>query len=327
MFFKTYTFIVQLEMIRIETYSPQRFDDWNNFVAQSKNGTFLIDRRYMDYHQKRFHDMSLMFYDKKRLVAVLPSHDEGGHLYSHRGLSYGGLILNNRATTVLVCEIFRDLNIFLREIKGFSHVEYKAIPWIYHRLPSEEPLYALTKVCQAQLKSRDVASVVILDRRLPFVESRRGGIRKAVRAGVSVAEMDDFSPFWSVLEANLMVRHHARPIHSLEEIMLLKSRFPQNIRLYVACYEGTVIGGTVLYIDRDVVKTQYISASEQGKEMGALDFLMASLLDKFAHEDFRYFDFGTSNFKTSDDLHESLIFQKEGFGGRTVCCDTYEWEL
>lgn len=314
-------------IIHIETYSPRLFDEWNQFVARSKNGTFLIDRRYMDYHQDRFHDMSLMFYDKKGLVAVLPSHDEGDCLYSHKGLSYGGLILSNRATTVLVCEIFKELNVFLRERKGLSGVEYKAIPWIYHRLPSEEPLYALSKVCRAQLKSRDVASVVILDRRMPFVESRRSGIRKAVRAGVSVAEMDDFASFWNVLEANLMARHHARPIHSLEEIMLLKSRFPRNIRLFVASCGGMVLGGTVLYIDREVVKTQYISASEQGKEIGALDFLISSLLDKFSQEGFRYFDFGTSNYKTSDDLHESLIFQKEGFGGRTVCCDTYEWRL
>jgi len=29
----------------------------------------------------------------------------------------------------------------------------------------------------------------------------------------------------------------------------------------------------------------------------------------------------------NDDLNESLIFQKEGFGARAVCYDTYEWTL
>ena len=83
----------------------------------------------------------------------------------------------------------------------------------------------------------------------------------------------------------------------------------------------------MLYIDGAVVKTQYISASEKGREIGALDLLFSSLLDRFAADGYRYFDFGTSNFKTSDDLHTSLIFQKEGFGGRAVCYDTYQYDL
>ena len=77
-------------MITIERYSPERFDEWNNFVAASKNGTFLFDRRYMDYHSDRFSDFSLMFHDEKhRLVAVLPANAEGDVLQSHLGLTFG----------------------------------------------------------------------------------------------------------------------------------------------------------------------------------------------------------------------------------------------
>ena len=117
------------------------------------------------------------------------------------------------------------------------------------------------------------------------------------------------------------------PVHTINEISLLKSRFPENIRLFSAYCDGVIVGGTVLYIDGAVVKTQYISASERGREIGALDLLFSSLLDRFAADGYRYFDFGTSNFKTSDDLHTSLIFQKEGFGGRAVCYDTYQYDL
>ena len=46
----------------IRRYTPEKADEWNRFVAQSKNGTFLFDRRYMDYHADRFQDHSLMFY-------------------------------------------------------------------------------------------------------------------------------------------------------------------------------------------------------------------------------------------------------------------------
>ena len=313
-------------MIEIRAYSAEQFDEWNTFVAQSKNATFLIDRRYMDYHQDRFADCSLMFYLKGKPVAVLPAHREGDSVYSHRGLSYGGLILSRKISAAQVCQLFDKLNDYWRG-QGISHVEIKSIPWIYHRLPSEELLYALTKVCGASIKSRDVASVVMLDNRLPLLQLRRRGVKKAVKAGVQVVEEYDFSPFWQLLEANLMARYHTKPVHSLDEINLLKSRFPHNIRLFSVYNGNEIVGGTVLYIDGSVVKTQYISASEAGRHVGALDCLFSSLLDRFASEGYRYFDFGTSNFKTSDDLHESLIFQKEGFGGRAICYDTYQYNL
>ena len=280
----------------------------------------------MDYHQDRFADCSLMFYLKDKLIAVLPAHRDGDCVYSHRGLSYGGLILSRKISAAQVCQLFSELNAYLIA-DGVKHVEIKSIPYIYHRLPSEEPLYALTKVCGASIKSRDVASVVMLDNRLPLSQLRRRGVKKALKAGVQVVEETDFSPFWQLLEANLMARYQTKPVHSLQEIMLLKSRFPQNIRLFAAYCGSEIVGGTVLYIDGAVAKTQYISASETGRHIGALDCLFSSLLDRFAAESYRYFDFGTSNFKTSDDLHTSLIFQKEGFGGRAVCYDTYQYDL
>ena len=313
-------------MFGVRFYWPQQIDEWNRFVAESKNGTFLFDRRYMDYHLERFHDYSMMFYDEKGFFAVLPANLVGDTLFTHQGLTYGGLIMSQRTTTAMVRDLFSELNDSLRQ-EGIRRVVYKPVPWIYHRLPSEEPLYALTKVCKAKVVARDVASVVVLDHRIPFTKLRRRGANKAARCGIRVEEMEDFAPFWTVLEDNLMTRYHTQPVHTLKEIELLKSRFPQNIRLFVAKSGGEVVGGTVLYISGSVVKTQYISSSEYGRQMGALDGLFSELLDRFALEGYRYFDFGTSNFKDSDDLHQSLIFQKEGFGGRAICYDTYEWEL
>ncbi len=78
----------------IKQYTPDCVDEWNQFVAESKNGTFLFDRRYMDYHQDRFRDHSLMFYQDGRLLAVLPAHVDGDTLYTHRGLTYGGLVMS-----------------------------------------------------------------------------------------------------------------------------------------------------------------------------------------------------------------------------------------
>ena len=54
-----------------------------------------------------------------------------------------------------------------------------------------------------------------------------------------------------------------------------------------------------------------------------------TLMDEIKNDypDARYIDLGTSNMPHSSDLHDSLIYQKEGFGARAVCFDTYEWTL
>ena len=313
-------------MFEIRRYTAERADEWNAFVAASKNGTFLFDRRYMDYHGDRFEDCSLMVYFKSRLYALLPANRLDDTLYSHQGLTYGGLVMSDSSTTALVRELFREMNDWLREA-GVRKVVYKHVPWIYASLPAEEYLFALANVCRASLSSRDVGSVVMLNRRLKFSTLRSRCVKKALKAGVEIRESQDCSEFWPLLEANLKAKYDARPVHSLGEIALLRSRFPRQIRLFVACREGRVIGGTLLYICARTMKTQYISANEEGRRVGALDLLFTTLMDQCSENGAEYFDFGTSNLPDNNDLNDSLIFQKEGFGGRAVCYDIYEYSL
>ena len=225
-------------MFEVRRYTAEQASEWNAFVAASKNGTFLFDRRYMDYHSDRFEDCSLMVYRKSELYALLPANREGDLFYSHQGLTYGGLLLTSDGKTAVVRDAFVAVNDFLRQ-EGFKRVIYKHIPWVYASLPAEEDLFALHQ-------------------------------------GVEIRESQDCSEFWPLLEANLKARYDARPVHSLAEIVLLKSRFPQQIRLFVACKEGRVIGGTLLYICARTVKTQYISANEEGRRVGALDLICCS---------------------------------------------------
>ena len=147
-------------MLEIRRYTSTMADEWNQFVATSKNGTFLFDRRYMDYHSDRFPDHSLVFYRKGRLYALLPATLQPTGLISHAGLTYGGLITDYRATAADVCELFILLNDYLRQ-EGIGHVVYRPTPHIYHRLPAEEDLYALTQVCHARLTARDISSAII----------------------------------------------------------------------------------------------------------------------------------------------------------------------
>ena len=93
--------------------------------------------------------------------------------------------------------------------------------------------------------------------------------------------------------------------------------------------DGTPLGGAVIYECGATIHTQYISASAEGKRLGAIDILFDHLLNNVYNDSckYKYFDIGTSTREGGRILIEPLIFQKEGFGGRGVCYDTYEWTL
>lgn len=313
-------------MFEIVRYTPDKAVEWNAFVAQSKNGTFLFDRGYMDYHADRFKDFSLMFFRGKRLLAVLPAHIDDDILFTHRGLTYGGLLMSAQLTIAETMILFHELNDLLRS-EGVKHVVYKAIPWIYHRLSAEEDLYALYHECKARIVARDFSTNIFLGANLCWERVRRRGVVRAERAGISVERSSNYADFWRVLTDNLGTKYGINPVHSLEEIELLHGRFPNNIVLYQAVKESRVLGGVVLYITPQVVHAQYSSATPEGKRLGAIDIIYDRIMHH-NYKDWSYFDFGRSTENADGSgLNETLVFQKEGFGARGLCYDIYEYDL
>ena len=314
-------------MIEIKQYNFDDATKWNEFVAISKQGTFLFNRNYMDYHANRFTDNSFLIMEKEHIIALFPANRKGDTLYSHQGLTYGGLLTTEKVTADKVCNIFSELNILLKKI-GIKQVIYKAIPWIYHNIPAEEDLYALTNICHAEIISRDISSSFYLHNVRKFTESRKSGIRKAIRNHILVGESKDLAAFWNILNNNLTAKYDTHPVHSLDELQLLTNRFPKEIKLYMAITpNGQPLGGTIIYETPNVIHTQYISASPTGKAIGALDLLFDYIINNVYMGRNGYFDFGKSTEAGGTLLNQQLIHQKEGFGGRGVCYDTYEWKI
>ena len=314
--------------MQIVRYTPDKKAEWNNFVSISKNGTFLLLREYMDYHADRFVDCSLLFYRDGKLQALLPANwlKSERVFYSHQGLTYGGLIMGRELTALRVMEIFSDLINWLRLEMNATGIIYKAIPYIYHQFPAEEDLYALFRQ-HAVLCTRSISSVLDLSNKLPLRKGRKSSVKQAFARGIEIYEEENFTAFWGILVQLLFDKYNTSPVHSLEEITLLKNRFPEQIRLFAATScEGELLGGTVVYEFPKLIHSQYIAASPKGKEQGVIDALYAYLIsERFA--DKNYIDFGTSVEQGGWVLNEGLIRQKEGFGARAVMYDVYELSL
>lgn len=313
--------------IEIIRYDSSKKETWDNFVKTSKNGTFLFMRGYMDYHSNRFTDCSLMFYSNNELLAILPANicKEEKTLVSHGGLTYGGFVIHTDTRAEEMLGFVDHLKKYMACHLGLERLVYKPTPYIYNRIPSEEPLYALFH-SGARIKARSISTTIDNSARIRFSQLRRRGIAKANKAGIECRMSDDYSKFWEILENILQERHNSKPVHTLEEIRLLHSRFPENIKLYTANLNKEPIAGIVVYDTDNTAHFQYIASSDKGYRTGALDFLISYLIDNIYKEK-KYIDFGTSTEQDGTILNTGLISQKEGFGGRGVVYDTYELDI
>jgi hypothetical protein len=278
----------------------------------------------MDYHADRFKDLSVMGLKNGRLIALLPGNRDGETFYSHQGLSYGGWVLSPECGASEVLFLFEKLNDMLMK-EGMNRVVYKPVPSIYHRIPSQEDLYALYRL-KANRVSCTLSSTIFQPEKIPFTESRKSGIRKGMRYGLKIEKSNRYQEFWAILQEGLKRRHQTAPVHSADEIILLQQRFPENISLYAALTEQQMAAGCLLFVMKSVVHVQYISASEEGRQCGALDLLFDCLINE-VFSGVPVFDFGHSNEDHGLYLNENLIFQKEGFGARGTISEIFEYNL
>ena len=96
-------------MVSIETYESKYKSQWDSFIDVSKNATFLFKRDFMDYHSSRFQDSSFLIFKDLELVALFPANIEAKNLYSHKGLTYGGLVVKKNIKLNDFLDIFKSL--------------------------------------------------------------------------------------------------------------------------------------------------------------------------------------------------------------------------
>jgi acetyltransferase-like isoleucine patch superfamily enzyme/CheY-like chemotaxis protein len=303
-------------------YTASRKQEWDEFVSTARNATFLFSRDYMDYHSDRFTDHSLMIFNDHELVAVLPANlNADGTLISHEGLTYGGLVISRAAKLVDTLACFHAL---LQDLcqRRISKLLFKPIPGFYNTLPGDDVAYALF-LLDARLYRRDTSTAISQMDRLPIRKHHQRLMKKAVGLGIRIVQETSFQRFWElVLTPQLAARHGAKPVHTLEEITLLASRFPEQIKQFSAYCGDELLAGTTLYETPTVAHVQYGAVTEEGRRTGAQAYLFGSLIEQY--KDKRFFDFGTSNENEGRALNHGLLDWKEGFGARCYTHDFYE---
>lgn len=314
--------------LRIRPYNEADADSWDRFCEDCVNSTFLHTRRFLSYHGERFQDCSCIIEDGSDWVGILPAAQLPGQpdcVVSHPGATYGGLLhtgqlfgANGLAALAAVAAHYRD--------HGYRRLRYKALPHIYQQCPSQDDLYALFRLGGHRYRC-DLSSTIDLEARRPVSSRRLRSRRKALKAGVRIMDgLEGLDEFWAVLTENLRRRHDTHPVHTLEEIRDLATRFPEAITLTSALMDGRVVAGTLLFHSPRVIHAQYIAASEEGQNLCALDAVFEHCIEA-ASRRVRYFDFGISNENDGLVLNTGLYGFKTEFGGGGVVLEFYEVNL
>jgi hypothetical protein len=297
-------------MIRIERYHAGLLKDWDEILMDSRMSTFLHRRSYMDYHGDRFEDFSLVAYEKGRPVALLPANRSGDRMYSHQGLTYGGLVFRkNISVTSQVC-IANNLIAFSRG-QGIATLHLKPVPKLF--APDQQGLHKILETLGAELIGREVSLAIPLPLKVEnWDRGKRWGLRRGLANNLEVRETDSFTEFWElVLAPNLYERFHAKPVHSLAEITMLARKHP--IRQFNVYGEGELLAGMTVYEMPEVAHVQYLSATSKGKYRRALDFLIYELGTRI-FADKKYLDLGTSHEEMGKVTKTSLFKWKSEYG-------------
>jgi hypothetical protein len=310
----------------VQQYQESDYANWNTFISEAKNATFLFHRDFMEYHKDRFDDFSVLIYENEKLVAVLPANKVENEVFSHQGLTYGGLVYSSKINGEKVEELLNCLLSFFID-NGLQFFYLKQIPAFYISIGNAEVDFFLAKK-GAFLERKEMNLAVSLFMPLTISKSKLKHFRKTKRSSLELVEETCFNSFWElVLEPRLWEKYKAKPVHTLQEITKLKTLFPQNIKQFSVYYKGAIVAGLTLFATETVVKSQYGATTKKGEELRALDFAFISLIEKYKREGKLFFDMGIVNDDNEKGYHAGLLKQKEELGCTIYSQDFYKMNL
>jgi hypothetical protein len=309
--------------IQVQKYHLENTAEWNAFVKQSVNGSFLLERDFMDYHQERFEDHSLMMFIEGQLMCCIPAHVKDGVFYSHRGLSYAGLIISAAA----VKNLDKIVDALLKYVKGlaFEKAELQLPPVSYQSINKviADVLEHKGFISNRKLHNQSVA----LDQEIQVSPKKSIGYRNGKFEGLRMEIPYDFRSFWEeVLIPQLAERYYSKPVHSLAEIELLAARFPENIIQYNVYREDALLAGITFFIKGNIVKSQYTASSPDGLKTDAVAYIYMEAMKEFKEKGCSLMDYGPVNEKDGS-VNKGLQRFKKQLGCQEEEWNRWEFEL
>ncbi len=304
----------------ITSYDDSVKQTWDGFVPTTQAGTIMHSRRFLEYHGERFKDESLCIWSDPgvRLKAAIPlarAPNAADVVASHPGSTFGGMIANVIDPSERASILSAVAGTLLE--RGYRKLVYKTVPAIFGQQFDESDLRLLLRT--GTVRRADLWSFIRIDRAYAFSAKRRASIKAAERKGVELRQAHqeaDWVAFHTLLSSNLQERHSTVPVHSLAEMLDLRRRLEGENQLWLAYGpDGEILAGTWCFAyNAETLHTQYIASNPRGRELGAVDYLLAGVIDATAASSFKVMSFGINTLSDGYAINTNLMKQKLRFG-------------
>lgn len=326
--------------IAIEKYDARYETAWDDFVLnKSVNGTFLQTRKFLSYHPEgRFQDASILVMNGNNILAVIPAcdtEDDGKRtLFSHKGSTFGGVILGKQAYNIThVQAILAELDAYLKA-SCYEKVILKSTSALFSDRDMSLLDYELFKYGYDQYN--ELSFFVDLknlpeDPIMAMSTSRRRDTRYAMKNDFRwerLTEDEQIAEFYRILEINLQ-KFDAKPVHTLDELLAFKHEIlPEIVDFYGIYLDEKMAAGTMLFrFGSRVLHTQYLAALPEYQKQFPMNFLDYNLILLARDQGYDSFSFGISTEERGKVLNTGLALFKEGFGSEYSVNRTFVKEL
>jgi hypothetical protein len=326
-------------MYEILPYSPELDQRFDHFVMQeSANGTFLQTRRFLNYHPAgRFNEASFALQKSGTIVAYFPGVEKEQTFVSHAGSTFGGpIIAKPYYTGARLFEVLQEADQYLTA--NFKHSILKITPALFAEESPDMLEYVLEHL--GYTRHTELSSQTPLSTGVdPLENCNRNQKRLWVAANKFIEELpekdrwvyrpleteEDIATFHKFLTIS-KEKHHVKPIHTLEDLLDLKKRIPENLRFRGLFFGGRYVCGMLQFVfgKTKVLHDQNISPDESFTEFHHTTPMNLFALREAVQEGFRHFSWGISTENGGNFLNENLFHYKESFGALPCVNVRYE---
>ena len=242
--------------LTFKKYEENDIDAWDHFVYnESLNGTIYHTRNFLNYHKDRFIDASIMIYSKKKLIAVFPCCKCDNGYYSHRGSTTGGIVITEKyyklsKLTEIMNKIYDYYN---------NNLCIKLSETIYFKNNINNDLlnFVLSQKCEV---CKDISLFFDINKNTNIIDSFPKSDNKRLllkyikninkkMSFVVTNQVEDYKNYYYLLEKFLKEKNGVKPLHNLDEFILLKELLGERQSLFLSKdSSGDILSGALVFL-------------------------------------------------------------------------------
>jgi FemAB-related protein (PEP-CTERM system-associated) len=273
----------------IKTLGSSNYEDWDNYVTQTKNATFFHQSGWKEVVERAFGHSTYYLYAEKngKVTGILPlvhikSLLFGNALVSNAFCVYGGIVANDESTHQ---ELDKEACRLAKELA----VDYLEMRNRVQQIPSR-PQKDLYVTFRKELDSEEEKNLQAIPRK------QRAMVRKGIKAGLKSVIDEDIERFFAAYSES--VRNLGTPVLPKKYFQILRDVFKQQCEILTVELNGQLISSVMNFYFRDEVLPYYGGGTAYARAVKGNDYMYWEVMRRAVEKQVKIFDYGRSKIGT-----------------------------